>query len=50
MHVRNDRANVAKCSVLENVDEKYVSKYASFSVGLNICKGGSGKEWHVSVG
>lgn len=37
VHVHNDRANVAKCSVLVNVDEKYC-KYASFSVGLNICK------------
>lgn len=25
VHVCNDTANVAKCSVLENVDEKYVN-------------------------
>ena len=49
VHIHNNRANVAKCSVLVNVDEKDC-KYASFSVGLNICKRGSGKEWHLSVG
>lgn len=49
VHVHNNRANVAKCSVLVNVGEKYC-KYASLSVGPNICKRGSGKEWHLSVG